>query len=47
MIRKTDKSGFKPAARPMQPKPGKPAPPAKVKPVIGKDKIGFKITKKL
>ena len=28
-------------------KGSKPAPPAKVKPVIGKDKIGFKITKKL
>ena len=25
----------------------KPAPKAKVKPVIGKDKIGFKVTKKL
>lgn len=25
----------------------KPAPKAKVKPVIGKDKIGFKLTKKL
>ena len=25
----------------------KPAPKAKVKPVIGKDKIGFKVTKKI
>lgn len=25
----------------------KPAPKAKVKPVIGKDKVGFKITKKI
>ena len=25
----------------------KPAPKAKVKPVIGKDKVGFKVTKKL
>lgn len=24
----------------------KPAPPAKVKPIIGKDKIGFKVTRK-
>ena len=25
----------------------KPAPPAKVKPIIGKDKVGIKITKKI
>lgn len=28
-------------------KGAKPAPPAKAKPIIGKDKIGFKITKKI
>ena len=28
-------------------KGAKPAPPAKVKPVIGKDKVGIKITKKI
>ena len=25
----------------------KPAPPAKVKPIIGKNKVGFKVTKKI
>lgn len=28
-------------------KGAKPAPPAKAKPIIGKDRVGFKITKKI